>query len=203
MFIVFEGGEGSGKDTHIDLLREHFRDRSDIVYTREPGGTTIGERIRAVLMDPDHAHMAVETELLMFLASRAQLLAEVIRPALAQGQHVISNRFALSTVAYQIFRKERPQYRRFLDAISTELMSDIDPHYVLLDVEPKTGLARARARTEAATRFDLEEVDVHERVRVGYHDAIQAFSHVIVDANRPLPEVHADVRTHITNKLGV
>jgi dTMP kinase len=203
MFIVFEGGEGSGKDTHIDLLREAFGTQDDIVYTREPGGTTIGEAIRSILMDTQHDHMSVETELLLFLASRAQLLDEVVRPALQSGTHVISNRFALSTIAYQIFRKERHEYRGFLDMVSAQLMSDVAPYYVLLDVDPEVGLARARGRDEASTRFDLEAVETHEKVRRGYHDAVQAFPHVIVDANRPLPEVHTDVRAHVKELLTV
>lgn len=200
-FVVFEGGEGSGKDANIELLWQKVATRRDIVFTREPGGTRIGEKIRAILMDPAHAHMSVETELLLFLASRAQLLEEVVRPALERGQHVISNRFALSTVAYQIYRKNRHEYRDFLETVSAELMSDIEPYYILMDVPPEVGLARARGRDEAATRFDLETLEMHERVRTGYHDAVQDHPHIIVDATQPLAAVHEQVHAHVLEIL--
>lgn len=202
-FIVFEGGEGSGKDANIELLQARLRDRNDIVYTREPGGTLIGEQVRSILMDPANVKMSVETELLLFLASRAELLEEVVRPALARGLHVISNRFALSTIAYQIYRKERHEYRSFLDEVSGRLLADVTPHYLLLDVSPEVGLARVRRRAGELTRFDREAVEVHRRVREGYHDAVAAFPHVIVDAERPLPEVHKDVHAYVTRMLDV
>ena len=193
VFIVFEGGEGCGKDANISYLRDVLRDRDDLIYTREPGGTPIGERVRDLLMDHAHIGMAVETELLLFLASRAELLAEVIRPALAAGQHVISNRFALSTIAYQIYRNDRHEYLPFLNQITETLLPGIEPHYILLDVEPKVGLGRARTRPEQSTRFDLESLAVHERVRRGYLDAVKHFPHTLIDANRPLSEVQDDV----------
>lgn len=199
--LVCEGGEGCGKDANIAYLQDRYKERNDVIFTREPGGTDIGNKIRAILMDTSHTNMSVETELLLFLASRAQLMEEVVKPALEQGVHVISNRFALSTIAYQIFRKDRHNYRPFLDAVSEQLLGTIEPYYILLDVEPEVGLRRARGRDEESTRFDFEALETHQKVREGYLDAIRSFPHVIVDANRPLPEVQQEVQGHVESVL--
>src|SRR3989344_5732431 len=98
-FIVFEGGDGSGKSTFVERLR---KESPDFVYTQDPGGTELGERIRELLMSKKTSGIDVRAELLLFLASRAQMVSEVIRPALESGKTVIANRFALSSIAYQI-----------------------------------------------------------------------------------------------------
>ncbi|MBP9749968.1 MAG: dTMP kinase [Candidatus Pacebacteria bacterium] len=201
MLIVLEGGEGSGKDANIAYLQEKLAHRDDILFTREPGGTVIGEGIRAVLMDHGSHGMSVETELLMFMAARAQLMHEVIRPALEAGSHVVANRFGLSTVAYQIYRKERHEYRDFLNILSTQVVGDVTPHYVLLDVAPEVGIARTKSRNGEITRFDVEPLEVHERVRQGYHDAIRDFPHVVIDANRELEIVNEDVYKYVSSHL--
>ena len=114
LFVVIEGGEGTGKDTQIDLLKEKFAGREDVVFTREPGGTIVGEKIREVLLAKGSGPISVETELLLFLAARAQIVREIVAPALCAGKMVISNRFGLSTAAYQIYGRERPEYPEFL-----------------------------------------------------------------------------------------
>jgi len=201
VFIVLEGGEGCGKDANIAYLKERYRDRSDVLFTREPGGTAIGERIREVLMDHASSAMAVEAELFLFLAARAQLVREVVRPALRTGTHVVANRFGLSTVAYQVYRTGRHEYRPFLDAMSAQVLGDLRPHYVLLDVDPAVGVARARARPERTTRFDVEPLEVHQRVRDGYREAVRAHPHTIIDAGRPLAEVREEVYAYVDRLL--
>lgn len=193
-FIAFEGGEGSGKDTMIDRLKEKYAGRTDIVFTREPGGTTIGEKIRTLLMAPENVAMEVRTELLLFVAARAQLVAEVIAPALDQHKTVISNRFTLSTIAYQIYRKQKEKYLPFLQQVSTFAVGECVPSlYVLLDVTPEIGLKRVAARKGEVTRFDQESLEVHQRIRQGYLAHIKDYSYVVIDADDPIERVWENV----------
>lgn len=194
-FVVFEGGEGSGKDTQIDRLKQKYCDRDDVVFTREPGGTVLGEKIRALLLSQDSKEMSVPTELLLFLAARAQLAREVIRPAIVSGKLVISNRFALSTIAYQIYGREKHQFLDFLlDAGTFAANNCIPDEYILLDVTPEVGLARVEARNDGKTRFDAESMEFHRRVRDGYlaHVGIGQY-HKIIDADQSLEEVSRQV----------
>lgn len=197
--IVLEGGEGCGKDANIAALQDRYRDRADVVFTREPGGTEIGERLRELVLHHDSSGMAIEAELMVFLAARAQLMHEVIRPALSAGTHVIANRFALSTVAYQIYRHERHEHLPLLELASKHVVGDVVPHYVLLDVPPEVGLARVAARKGERTRMDDEPIELHARVRQGYHEAVQAYPHTIVDATKPLAEVQEVVAAYVAS----
>jgi dTMP kinase len=164
-FIVFEGGEGSGKDTQIDLLKKRL-DPKTTIFTREPGGTDIGEKVRAIVLS---TKMETETELLLFLAARAELVRTVIRPALMEGKTVISNRFGLSTIAYQVYGRERPQLMPFLREASKWILGDLEPpYYILFDTPPEIGLERVGKRGDEKTRFDAEKVAFHRRVRKGY-----------------------------------
>lgn len=168
-FMIFEGGEGSGKDTQIDLLKQRL-DPKCTVFTREPGGTAIGEKLRSVLLDRE-TNMEPETELLIFLAARAELVQAVIRPALEAGKLVISNRFGLSTIAYQIYGRSRPHLLPFLEDISRQILGDLEsPYCLLLDIPPEIGLERVKRRGDGETRFDAEKVAFHRRVRQGYLD---------------------------------
>src|SRR5690606_11360026 len=134
----------------------------------------------------DSELMSVETELLMFVAARAQLVDEVIKPELSSGRHVISNRFALSTFAYQICGRQRPEYASLLDLVSREAVGGIMPSlYILLDVDPVVGLARTDGRA-GNNRLDAESLDFHQRVREGYLQGIDKYNHVIIDASLPV-----------------
>lgn len=164
-FLILEGGEGSGKDTQIDLLRKN-RSRERTVFTREPGGTHIGEKMRTILLGKT---MCLETEMLMFLAARTELIQTIIRPAVVAGKLVISNRFGLSTIAYQIYGRERPHLLQFLKDVSRHVLGDLDPPYcILLDIAPEVGILRVEGRGDGKTRFDAETYSFHERVRQGY-----------------------------------
>jgi dTMP kinase len=169
-FISFEGSEGSGKSTQIDLLATRLEAAGhDVVVTREPGGTEIGEEIRHLLKHAQSGrHMCPETELLLFAASRAQLVREVILPALRAGKIILCDRFLDSTTVYQgVARKlsEDP-----VSTINRFAVGEIMPSLtIVLDVPAEMGLARARRRaSDLPDRMEQENVDFYQRVREGY-----------------------------------
>ncbi len=167
MFVVFEGIEGSGKSTQIQLVAEALRARGiEPVVTREPGGTAAGEAIRAVALDPDLRVDAV-AELLLMLAARSVFVREVVRPALAAGRVVLSDRYELSTFAYQGGGRNLPLDKvKELNAIATGgLRPDL---CILLDVDVEQG--RERGRWSATDRIEGEERSFHERVARSYRD---------------------------------
>lgn len=197
-FIVFEGGEGSGKDTQIELLKKEF---PQFLYTREPGGTELGEKIRSLVLSKDSSAMSVKTELLLFLSARAQLLEEVIIPALEKGETVISNRFGLSTLAYQIYGRERLEYLDFLKSVNEFVVGEYTPDlYIFLDINPEEGLKRVAARKDENTRFDDEKLQFHLRTYEGYKKGLDTVRRSeVVDANKPIEEVYKDIKEIITN----
>lgn len=171
-FVTFEGGEGSGKTTQLKLLANHLRaPGNEVVETRDPGGTTIGKEIRTLLLSPESAPMSVAAELLLYEASRAQLVREVIAPALARGAIVLCDRFTDSTLAYQGFGRGLDlNLIRELNQFATEgLAPDLT---VLLDLDPAIGLLRCArsASTEPSSRdrIEAEPLRFHQRVREGY-----------------------------------
>src|SRR3989344_649650 len=176
-FIVFEGGEGSGKDTLINLLKEKLKSRSDVVYTRAPGGTPLGEDIRKLLLSHDTKDLHPRTELLLFLAAHTELVEKVIAPALTEGKLVISNRFAPSTIAYQVYGRQQQEHlmlaREALRFVTRGIIPDI---CIYLDLPPELGIQRAKKRPESLTRFDTEELAFHERVREGYKRHLPEFA---------------------------
>ena len=186
-FIVFEGGEGAGKDTQIDILKARL-DTTKYVFVRDPGSTEIGTKLREIVLHDKR--VARTAELLMYLAARVQLVEEKIRPALEAGQHVISNRFDLSTIAYQIYGRERLELLSFVKQMSEYALGGVRPDViVLLDCPPEIGLARA-AKAGALDRIESEKLAFHERVRTGYHAHIHEYpSHHIIDASQSEEEV--------------
>lgn len=163
MFVVLEGGEGAGKTTLAQALRQRLEDEGYFVtLTREPGGTAVGEEVRQLL----HLELTPWAETFAFLTARAQLVAEVIRPALADGQVVICDRFAASTFAYQGFARGLDIWQlRAANAIAT---GNLEPDLTLyLDLPPEVGLVRKRGEEEAI-RTGLEGLEFHQLVRAGY-----------------------------------
>ncbi len=200
--IVFEGGEGSGKDTHIDRIRSKFSKYGgeiDVVFTREPGGTEIAEDIRDILLNSERYKevLVPEAELLLFLAGRAQHVRKVVEPSLERGKHVILNRFDLSTMAYQLYGRERLEYLNIFRIMNKFAIAGCVPDLVvLLDVIPEVGLGRKRyhLEKEELSRFDTEELAFHERVRDGYLECIKMYpNRVVIDANRGVECVWVDV----------
>ena len=187
---MFEGGDGAGKDTQIELLRAKVNP-DEYVFVRDPGSTEIGEQLRTlVLFDK---RIAKPAEMLMYLAIRAQMVVEKIQPALEAGKIVISNRFDLSTIAYQVYGRERPQHLAFVQKISAFANEDTRPDLVVyLDCPPDIGIARTMA-AKKLDRFEEEKITFHERVLAGYKKHITDYPHVIIDASRSIEDVHADV----------
>lgn len=167
-FISFEGIEGSGKSTQGKLLHDFLENKgADVLLTEEPGGTLIGTQIRTILLAVEHRGMSPLAELLLYNASRAQHVQEIIMPALTRGAIVITDRFTDSTFAYQGYGRGLDlQMIDSLDLIATgRLRPDIT---LLLDLDVRTGLQRNRG-IQKTDRLELEAISFHERVRNGYH----------------------------------
>ncbi len=192
VFIAFEGGEGAGKDTQIELLMKR-PELAEAVFTREPGGTEAGNEIRALLLKDRKIKLDAQTELLLFLSARAELMNQIVRPALRAGKTVISNRFGLSTYAYQIYGRERPELLPLLKDLSDRVVGEDRPHYVLLDVSPEAGKKRVESRG-AMTHFDAASIAFHTRVSEGYAKHVKdGAPSVIIDAERSVEAVAEDV----------
>lgn len=172
-FITLEGPEGCGKTTQARLLAQWLEAQGfPVLLTREPGGTSIGEQIRAVLHDCANSAMTAETEILLYSAARAQHVAEVIRPALQTGAIVICDRFYDSTYAYQGYGRGLPlDTLRLITAFATQ---GLTPDLTLyLDIPPELGLRRRAQSGEELNRLDREALAFHQRVRSGYHALIR------------------------------
>ncbi|MBI9082895.1 MAG: dTMP kinase [Desulfobacterales bacterium] len=211
MFITLEGIEGSGKTSQIRHIRAFFEDLGRrCTVTREPGGTGIGEQIRAVLLDPESRDLSPGAELLLYTADRVQHAAEVIRPALTMGHVVICDRYFDATLAYQ-------GYARGLDmalirALHRLMLDDLTPDLtLLLDLSPDQGLARAwhqidnGTRAGDETRFEREALKFHEKVRAGYLDLAKQAPHRyrIIDAARSEDDVRQAVRDILSAHPGL
>jgi dTMP kinase len=172
-FISFEGGEGAGKSTLLAGLREYIEQRGiALVQTREPGGTRVGEAVRAIVLDPAQRDLAAETELLLMFASRAQLVREVIEPALHAGHWVLCDRFADASYAYQGGGRGQPEAR--IAELERWACDGIKPDLtLLLDLPVATGRARAAGRGDA-DRIEIEADSFFERVRANYRERAAA-----------------------------
>lgn len=204
ILITFEGAEGSGKTTQIQLLSRSLRQQGiDVVTTREPGGTRIGNAIRNLLLDLTHTEISPRTETLLFQAARAQLVDEVILPALAEGRVVLCDRYADSTLAYQGYGRGQPlDALRRLGAYATrELIPSLT---IYLDIDVKIGLARKRAgAAEEWNRIENLEVEFHQRVRAGYMALAEADRErwLVVDAAQSSAVVHEMILAHVLDRL--
>jgi dTMP kinase len=196
MFITLEGPEGSGKTSQINLLAEYIRQQGyDVMQTREPGGTVIGDQIRTVLMQLDNTSMNPRTEILLFCAGRAQHVEEKIRPALAAGKIVLCDRYADSTLAYQGYGHniDLDTLRRLLDFSTGGLKPELT---FLLDIPAEEGLKRRRGSGGEWNRLDAYTLAFHKRVRSGYLDMARndAARWRIVDASLPFNQVQERLR---------
>jgi dTMP kinase len=194
-FIALEGTEGSGKTTIADRLVGAFRALGrEAIVTREPGGTAIGEEIRAMLFGFASITMHAETEALLFAAARAQHVGEIVRPALERGAVVVTDRFTDSSLAYQWGGRGLP--RDAVMAVQRLAAGDLEPHLkLLLDLPVEIGLHRKLSQAHEANRFDRESLQFHARVRDAYHSlaADDPERWRIIDASRPYDQVWRDV----------
>jgi dTMP kinase len=210
MFITLEGGEGAGKTTQMVRLAEWLRTRGggEWTLTREPGGTALGRSIRSLLLDPANQGMAPETELMLYMADRAEHVHKVIAPALAAGRGVLCDRFFDATIVYQGFARGLPAAR--LQELHRLVLAGLRPQVtLLLDLAPEVGLARARGalaegrRSQAESRFEQEALEFHRRVREGYlrlaREEPERFR--VVDAAQDAEQVQADLRAAVAAVL--
>lgn len=203
-FITFEGGEGSGKTTQIRLLAAWLTEQGyDVLTTREPGGTRIGDAIRALLLDPSYTEMRPETEILLFSAARAQIVGQVIRPHLARGGIVLCDRFADSTLAYQGYGRQLDleTLRQITSFATGNLVPDLT---ICLDLPVEVGLQRKRGGDRAEwTRMEQEQIAFHERVRRGFLAlaAAEPQRWLVLDATRPAEEIQATIRQRVAKYL--
>jgi dTMP kinase len=210
VFIVFEGGEGAGKSTQIGLLAQALRDEGrEVVVTREPGATEIGARIRRMVLDTHTTSsgpvgataLAPRAEALLYAADRAHHVSTVVRPALRRGDIVVSDRYVDSSLAYQGAGRTLPVDEvSWLSAWATGgLKPDL---VVLLDIDPKAGLARVDRRGET-DRLERESLDFHERVRQGFLDlaAADPARYLVLDAIRNEKELAAEITRRVAGLL--
>jgi dTMP kinase len=206
IFLAFEGGEGTGKTTQVDLLRAWLADVSgrEVVVTREPGGTAVGTQLRALLLDPARDGLCARTEALLYAADRAEHVARVVEPALARGAIVVSDRYVDSSIAYQgAGRQLDPAEIARLSRWATEaLVPDLT---IMLDLAPEVGLGRARAQAaEGPDRIEAEALEFHQRVRARFLAlaAADPRRYATVDATPAVADVHAAVREVVRGLLG-
>jgi dTMP kinase len=204
LFVTFEGSEGCGKSTQIKLLAAWLRERGhDAVLTREPGGTPAGDAIRHLLQHAPEGHGLVpEAELFLFAASRAQLVREVIRPALGDGRVVISDRFHDSTAVYQgVARQLDPAMTRTVNGFAIgETLPDVT---FLLDMDAREAFQRLHKRNRARDRMESEPLAFYEAVREGYRRAAQAEPQrfAVLDATRTENELAGEIRQILTDRF--
>jgi dTMP kinase len=191
LFITLEGPEGGGKTTLAPRLVQHLRERGHtVVACAEPGGGPLGQAIRGLLLDPAHTHIAPRTELLLFLAARAQLIQDTIQPALTAGQIVVSDRYADSTLAYQAYAGGLPVDE--VEAAIEFATGGLWPHLtLLLDLPPEVGLARQAERN----RMENKGLEFHRQVREGFLVQWRRHPERIrrIDASRPLEQVQSEL----------
>ena len=202
MFITLEGPEGSGKTSHIPYLVEYLREKGHIVFpTREPGGTSIGEQIREVIHDLKNVEMHPRAETLLYQAARAQIVEQVIKPRLADGEVLISDRYYDSTIAYQGYghQQDLDQVRALVKYATGGLVPDLT---VLLDVDIEEGLRRKKKDNEW-NRLDAYTVEFHQRVRAGYSEMVKQEPNrwVVVNAGQKWEEVQDEVRMVVFGRL--
>lgn len=168
IFITFEGGDGAGKTTHITFLASKLRAMGyEVLCLREPGGTAIGEELRSIVLNPENGNMSDQTELLIYEAARAQIIKEVIIPALARGAVVLLDRFYDSTIAYQVYGRGLPE--SFVRQANSFAVQGTHPCRTILlttEASPEEGLERATHH--GADRLELAGVDFHARVNAGF-----------------------------------
>ena len=195
-FITFEGSEGSGKSTQADRLAAHLQ-RCDVPHllTREPGGTPIGESIRDLLQfAPHNSNMTPETELLLFVASRSQLVREVVKPALERGMCVIADRFSDSTTVYQ--GAARKLNREIIERVNAFVVGDCVPDITfVLDVDAATAESRLQRESRKADRMEQQPEEFYERVREGYRELARQEPKrvVLIDASGDVGEIEKQI----------
>lgn len=201
LFIVMEGPDGSGKTTQINLLKEYLEEAGyECLITREPGGTVIGEEIRQLILNPEHKEMSPVTEMLLYAASRAQLVHEVIGPALEEGKIVISDRFVDSSIVYQgIARKLGIST---VSAVNAPGIGIYRPDGIFfIDLSEAEGLRRKKEQKNL-DRMEQEGIDFHHMVSEGYRKVLSGRPEVMkIDGERSIDTIQKKIRNHVDELL--
>ena len=198
LFITMEGPDGSGKSTQISLLREYLeKEGYEVLITREPGGTVISERIREIILNKDFKEMSPITEMLLYASARAQLISEVVGPALDRGQAVISDRFLDSSLVYQgiargigvekVYEVNRLAIGQYMPEVT-----------FLLDLPAEVGIARKKGQKEL-DRMELEGIEFHKKVAEGYLEMARRFPEriVTIDATLPVEDISSLIKDRV------
>ncbi len=204
MFITLEGPEGSGKTSQMPRLAKYLRSKGyEVITTREPGGTPISDQVRDILISMKNTGMEPRTEILLFLAARAQLVEELIKPALQSGKIVLCDRYGDSTLAYQGYghKLNLDTLKRMLAFATDGLKPDLT---IYLDLDVETGLQR-KIKKDEWNRLDAYEVAFHQRVRNGYHQLLaeEPQRWVLIDASQSLADVQKQMRTIVMERLTI
>ena len=209
LFITFEGIEGCGKTTHISLLKEYLEQKGyAVVATREPGGTQIGDSMRTILLDSRNTHIDIKTELLLYEASRAQHIKDVVRPALDKGCIVLCDRFTDATLAYQGYAQGIN--KDLIENLNQFATDNITPDFtILIDCPVEIGLKRAKKRGAIINqkinedRFEEKNISFHQNVRLGYLQIAECNSNRIhiVDGRGDVSTVQQGIRTVVLKKI--
>lgn len=194
-FIVFEGIDGAGKTTQVELLQTELALKGyPVMVIREPGGTSLGELIRGLLLNPDYRELDPKAEALLYIAARAQAIAQIILPSLVKKQVILADRFVDSSLAYQGYG--RGVDLGFLEQINKAVVGDLLPALIfLLDLPPETGLARLSKQGKVRDRLETEGLAFYQRVRSGYLDlaARNSKRYQIIDARKSKTEIFAEI----------
>lgn len=202
IFITMEGPDGSGKTTQIDLLKKYLENKGyDIVIAREPGGTTIGEAIREIILNPDYKEMGHMTELLLYASARAQLVNQVIKPALAEGKAVICDRFVESSAVYQGIGRGLGVDTVY--EVNNFALGDVKPKLtIFMDLDAEDGIKRKKKQAEL-DRMEQEDLSFHKRVVEGYRQLAKLYPERIVPINATLPidEIHSMIVKEVEQRF--
>ena len=204
-FITFEGIDGSGKTTQLSGIAEYLENQGkEVLKLREPGGTLIGEQIRTILLSRGNMAMSVETELMLFAAARAQLVREVIEPALAEGKWVLCDRFMDSTTVYQGYGRQIDL--QLIGQLNSIAVGRCKPDLTLLfDLSVEAAGARLAARSEKSDRLDLESKSFAERIRKGYLELASAepSRFKVIDAERSSADIEKQIKSILREGIGI
>jgi dTMP kinase len=196
--IFIEGGDGAGKDTQIEKLKELLKDHS-VVFAREPGGTNIGKTLREMLLHNSHGPVSLPAEIFLFLADRAQHFEEVVQPALAEGKIVISNRSWVSFLAYQIYGRNLPDWKELVETAISKIYKDTQADLVIvLDVDPEVGRSRQKMMGKIPDTMENMSTDTHNVIRNAFTSIAKTLPNaVVIDANRSVDAVWEDVKANV------
>lgn len=201
LFIVMEGPDGSGKTTQINLLKEYLEESGyECLITREPGGTVIGEEVRQLILNPEHREMSPVTEMLLYAASRAQLVHEVIGPALEEGKIVISDRFVDSSIVYQGIARNLGIST--VSAVNAPGIGIYRPDGIFfIDLSEAEGLRRKKEQKKL-DRMEQEGIDFHHMVSEGYRKVLSGRPEVMkIDGGRSIDTIQKKIRNHVDELL--